>query len=206
MASVPTQPFVSVNAAKAEQAPYSAPATINGADESSDQVDAEGEDDDADIDLEVVPASNNNNAPISTQLGNMPRLLPLQPTPVHPSNIQMHDHLQSHVHAAQAHAQAQAQQQAHAQAQAWAAARQHMNASRNQSHGHPHQHQQLSPHPNHMGSATNSRRASAVMMDTHSLSAGGMLPMDGIEGGNNGFLRMDMGLGVTAGFVGSNDN
>ncbi|KAK7181977.1 hypothetical protein PSPO01_11940 [Paraphaeosphaeria sporulosa] len=211
MASVPTQPFVSINAVKPDQGPYSAPATINGTDGGSDQVDAEGEDDDADVDLEVVPASNNNPAPLTTQLSNLPRLLPLQPTPVHPTNFQMHEHIQSPVHAAHAHAHAQAQaqaqahQQAHAQAQAWAAARQHMNASRNQSHGLPHQ-QQLSPHPNHMGSATNSRRASAVMMDAHPMSAGGLLPMDGIEGGNNGFLRMDMGLGVTAGFVGSNDN
>jgi hypothetical protein len=205
MASVPTQSFVSANVVKAEQGPYSAPATINGTDAGSDQVDAEGEDDDADVDLEVVPASNNNPALLTTQLGNLPRLLPLQPTPVHPTNFQMHEHLQSPVHAAHAHAQvqaqaqAQAQQQAHAQAQAWAAARQHMNASRNQAHG-------LSPHPNHMGSATNSRRTSAVMMDTHPMSAGGLLPMDGIEGGSNGFLRMDMGLGVTTGFVGSNDN
>ncbi|KAL1610532.1 hypothetical protein SLS60_002201 [Paraconiothyrium brasiliense] len=211
MASVPTQPFVPMNPVKTEQTPYSAPATINGTDENSDQVDAEGEDDDADVDLEVVPASNNNPAPLTTQLSNIPRLLPLQPTPLHPTNFQMHDHIQSPVHATQAHAQAhaqaqaqaQAQHQAHAQAQAWAAARQHMNQSRNQSHGLPHQ--QLSPHPNHMGSAANSRRASAVMMD-HPMSAGGMLPMDGIEGSGNGFLRMDMGLGVTAGFVGSNDN
>lgn len=211
MAAVPAQPFVSINAMKPDQGPYSAPATINGTDGGSDQVDAEGEDDDADADLEMVPASNNNPAPLTTQLSNLPRLLPLQPSPVHPTNFQMHEHIQSPVHAAHAHAQAQAQaqaqahQQAHAQAQAWAAARQHMNASSNQSHGLQHQ-QQLSPHPNHMGSAADSRRTSAVMMDTHPMSAGGMLPMDGIEGGSNGFLRLDMGLGVPAGFVGSNDN
>lgn len=222
MASMPNQPFTAANAMKLDQTPYSAPATINGTDASSDQVDAEGEDDDADVDIEVVPASNNanTNTPLATQLGNIPRLLPLQPTPVHPNNIQTHDHLQSQVHAAQvqaqahahahAQAQAQAQQQAHAQAQAqaqaqaWAAARQHMNQSRNQ------QHHQLSPHPSHMGSATNSRRTSTVMMDAHAMSAGGMLPMDalpmdGIENSQNQFLRMDMGMGVTAGFVGSND-
>ncbi|KAF1969302.1 hypothetical protein BU23DRAFT_242010 [Bimuria novae-zelandiae CBS 107.79] len=205
MASMPPQPFVPINVLKTEHTPYSAPATISGTDAGSDQVDAEGEDDDADVDLEVVPASNNANpnAPLTTQLSSLPRLLPLQPTPVHPNNIPTHDHLQSQVHAAQAHAQARAQAQA--QAQAWAAARQHMNQSRNQ------QHHQLSPHPSHMGSATNSRRESAVMMDPHAMSAGGMipmdaLPMDGIETGPNQFLRMDMGMGVPAGFVGSNDN
>ena len=62
-----------------------------------------------------------------------------------------------------------------------------------------------------MGSATNSRRPSAVMMDPHAMSAGGMipmngLPMDGIETGQNQFLSMDMGMGVATGFVGSNDN
>ena len=49
------------------------------------------------------------------------------------------------------------------------------------------------------------------MMDPHAMSAGGMLPinglpMDGIETGQNQFLSMDMGMGVATGFVGSNDN
>ena len=210
MTSIPPQPFVAINAAKKEQTAYSAPPTMNGVDSASDHVDAEGEDDDADVDLEVVPASNNANAnaPLSTQLSNLPRLIPLQPTPVHPNSMPTHDHLQSQVHAAQAaaHAQAQAhaQQQAHAQAQAWAAARQHMNQSRNQHHS-------LSPHPSHMDSGANSRRPSAVMMDAHAMSAGGMMPMnglamDGIENGTNHFLGMDMGMGVATAFVGSNDN
>ncbi|KAF2641028.1 hypothetical protein P280DRAFT_300218 [Massarina eburnea CBS 473.64] len=205
MASLPSQTFASVNGprsgVKVEQMAYSAPPTISGREPSSDQADAEGDEDDADVDLEVVPASNN------VTMGDMHHGLPLQPTPVHPA--QMHAHLQSQVHAqqqmqAQAQAQAHAQlsqAQAQAQAQAWAVARQHMNHSRNSHHAHPHQHQQLSPHPQHMGSTDASRRQSSVLMDPHAMSAGGMLPMDGIES-HDQFLRMDMGL--TAGFVGSN--
>ena len=79
-----------------------------------------------------------------------------------------------------------------------------MNQSRNQHHS-------LSPHPSHMDSGANSRRPSAVMMDAHAMSAGGMMPMnglamDGIENGTNHFLGMDMGMGVATAFVGSNDN
>jgi hypothetical protein len=173
--------------------PYSAPATLNGTEPGSDQVDAEGEDEDEDddLDLEVVPASNN--GPLDTSSHG----LPLQPTPVHPT--QMHAHLQSHAQAQAQHAHAQAQAQAHVQAQVWAATRQHMNQSRNQHH---HAHQQISPvHQQHMGSAANSRRQSAVMVDTHSMNTGGMLPMDGIESHTDQFLRMDMGL--STGYVGS---
>ena len=59
-----------------------------------------------------------------------------------------------------------------------------------------------SPHPQHMGSAANSRRPSGVIMDPHGMNTGNMLPMDGIESHSDQFLRLDMGL--AAGFVGQN--
>ncbi|KAF2870354.1 hypothetical protein BDV95DRAFT_496680 [Massariosphaeria phaeospora] len=181
MASIPAPSFATVNprrpTVKVETVPYSAPPPPTGGEPSSDQVDAEGEDDDGDIDLttERPPELHG----VEHQLHG----LPVQPTPIHPA--QLHAHVQA---------------QAHAQAQAWAAARQHMNQSRNQHH---HQHQQLSPHPSHMGSAANSRRASGVLMDAHNMNPGGMLPMEGLQDHQDQFMRMDMGLGN--GFVGSND-
>jgi hypothetical protein len=203
-ASMQSQAFVTVNGqgsgVKIEQMPFSAPATVAGAPE-SDQVDAEGEDEDDDIDLDVVPASNNVHMEDRTHSLSVQ---PIQPTPINP--VQMHAHLQSQAHAhaqaqVQTHAQAQAQVHAHAQAQAqaWAVARQHMNQSRNQHH---YTHQQLSPHPQHMGSAPNSRRPSAVLIDPHSMNPGGLLPMDSIDDHQDQFLRMDMSL--PAGFVTSN--
>ncbi|KAF1953722.1 hypothetical protein CC80DRAFT_137376 [Byssothecium circinans] len=205
MASLPGPSFAPINGSrsnvKVEHMAYSAPPTVSGREPDSDQADAEGDEDDGDVEVEVVPASHN------VPMNDLHHGLPLQPTPVHPA--QMHAHLQSQVHAAQqhmqaqAHAQAQAQlSQAQAQTQAWAVARQHMNHSRNSHHSHPHQHQQLSPHPQHIGPSPDSRRPSGVLMDPHALSAGGMIPMDGIEAHPDQFLRMDMGL--PAAFVGSN--
>ncbi|KAF2263116.1 hypothetical protein CC78DRAFT_581870 [Lojkania enalia] len=209
MVSLPTAPFamVSTGPDTKMQSTFPEPPTTNGAEPSSDQVDAEGEDDDADADIDAEAASDGDS------FHNQPHVLPLQPTPIHPSQMQMHASIQAQVQAhaqaqaqAQAHAHAQAQVQAQAQAQAQAWARQHMNQSRNthhhqHQHQHPHQHPQLSPHPSHMGSATNSRRTSQVLMDAHSMNTGGMLPMDGIENHQDQFLRMGMGLADQ--FVGS---
>ncbi|CAI6331784.1 unnamed protein product [Periconia digitata] len=215
MTSLPNQPFASGQGAlpqsmsqssvKLEQTACSAPPTISGQEPSSDQADAEGEDDDTPVDIEVVPASNNMTMNDHHHVG------PHQPTPVHPSQI--HAHLPSQVHVQ--HQQQQHQQQhmqvqhapqlTQAQAHAWAVARQHMNHSRNSHHPphpHPHQHQQLSPHPQHMGSAGNSRRQSGVLMDPHAMNTGNMLPMDGIENHPDQYLRLDMGL--AGGYVGSN--
>lgn len=228
MASLPQQPFAAMNMPDQESPtkmgavmPFSAPATVNG---ESDQVDAEGDDDDEDLDLDssALPddESKYQQHPQPQHPMQVSHGLPLQPTPIHPSQ-QLHSHMQAPMHVTQAQAQAsiqaqahaQVQAQAHAQAQAWAAARQHMNQSRNQNYSpHQHQHQQMSPHPQHtqhMGSATNSRRPS-VMMDPHVMNTGGMtgsmgMPtgMEGIEGHQDQYLRMDMGS--MAGFVGSND-
>jgi hypothetical protein len=203
MVNLPTQSFSidSTNQDVKMISTFTAPPTVNGTEPGSDQLDAEGEDDDG-VDLDAEAASDEGS------VGNAPHHgLPLQPTPIHPPQMQNHAQLQPQVHhqqqmqfnqQAQAHAQAQmqAQQQAQAQAQAQAWARQHMNQSRN-SHHHPHQHQQLSPHPSHMGSAGNSRRTSQVMMDPHNMnpntmSANGMLPMDGIDAHQDQFLRMGM--------------
>ncbi|PVH95047.1 hypothetical protein DM02DRAFT_645556 [Periconia macrospinosa] len=200
MTSLPNQPFTaghgplsqSQSSVKIETSAGSAPPTISGREASSDQADAEGEDDDTQVDLEVVPASNN------LSMNDHHNVPTHQPTPVHPS--QMHAHLQVH---AQQQQQQQQMQMSQAQVQAWHVARQHMNHSRNSHHApHPHQHQQLSPHPQHMGSAANSRRTSGVLLDPHGMNAGNMLPMDGIEGHPDQFLRLDMGL--AAGFVGQN--
>lgn len=232
MASLPPRQFAAVNQPrqgspiKAEGTmPFTAPPTING-DTCSDHLDAEGDDDDEDVDLTPHTVSDEdpmNHAQI--QAPPQPRhhhqhqqhALPLQPTPIHPSQ-QLQSHMQTPIHVTQAqaqthiqHAQAQAAQ-AQAQAQAWAAARQHMNQSRNQDFR-PHQHQQISPHVQHIASADNSRRPSLAMMDAHAMSltaANGLsgplgLPtgMEGMEGHPDQFLRMDMGLAT--GFVGSND-
>jgi hypothetical protein len=204
MASLPTQ-FTKLNGAepdvKLPPNPYSsAPPTTNGTEPGSDQLDAEGEDDDAEADLDAEAASDEGS------MSNQQHNIPLQPTPHHPSQVAAHTLAQASVNYqaqahAQAHAQAQAQAaQAQAQAQAWAAARQHMNQSRNQHH-HAHQHQQLSPHPQHMGSGANSRRSSHAFIDTQTMHTGGMLPMEGIENHQDQFLRMDMGLAST--FVGA---
>lgn len=226
MASLPAQSFAAVNRPSQSSPikldagmPFSAPATVNG---ESDQVDAEGDDDDEDLDLDSSALQDDE--PKYQQQAqpalSMPQhhSMPLQPTPIHPS--QLHQHMQAPMHVTQAqtqasiqaHAHAQAQAQAHAQAQAWAAARQHMNQSRNQNYS-PHHQQQISPHPQHtqhMGSATNSRRPSVVMMDPHVMNPNGMtgpmgMPtgMEGMESHQEQYLRMD--IGPMAGFVGSND-
>ncbi|KAF3037057.1 hypothetical protein E8E12_001364 [Didymella heteroderae] len=227
MASLPPQPFAAVNRAGQSSPikmdagmPFSAPATVNG---ESDQVDAEGDDDDDDH-LELASSrlrqDDDSKYQQSQPALSMPQHhgIPLQPTPIHPTQ-QLHSMpAPMHVSQAQAqasiqaHAHAQAQAQAHAQAQAWAAARQHMNQSRNQNYS-PHHQQQISPHPQHsqhMGSAANSRRPSVVMMDPHVMNTAGMtgpmgMPtgMEGIDGHQDQYLRMDMG--PMAGFVGSND-
>jgi hypothetical protein len=227
MASLPPQPFAALNRPsqsspiKMDTAmPFSAPATVNG---ESDQVDAEGDDDDEDLGLDSSGLQDDDakyqqqpqhQLPMQQQHG-----MPLQPTPIHASQ-QLHSHMQAPMQVTQAqaqasmqaHAHAQVQAQAHAQAQAWAAARQHMNQSRNQNYS-PHHPQQMSPHPQHtqhMGSATNSRRPSVLMMDQHVMNTGGMagpmgMPpgMEAIEGHQDQYLRMD--IGPMAGFVGSND-
>jgi hypothetical protein len=230
MTSLPPQPFAAVNRpshgspVKMETVmPFSAPATVNG---ESDQVDAEGDDDDDHLDLDASALPDDDamhqHHPQPSHHMQQHHGMPLQPTPIHPSQ-QLHSHMQAPMHVTQAqasiqaHAHAQVQAQAHAQAQAWAAARQHMNQSRNQNFS-PHQHQQMSPHPQHaqhMASANNSRRPSVVMMDPHVMNTGSMntgsmngpmgMPtgMDTIEGHQDPYLRMDMG--PMAGFVGSNN-
>lgn len=84
-----------------------------------------------------------------------------------------------------------------------------MNQSRNQNFS---PHQQLSPHVQHIGSANNSRRPSLAMMDPHGMNANSMsglngsmmsTGLDGLDGHQDQFLRMDMGM--SAGFVGAND-
>lgn len=227
MVSLPPQSFATVNRPGQSSPikmdtgmPFSAPTTVNG---ESDHVDAEGDDDDENLELDSntlqddEPKYQQQNGPTLSMAQH--HGLPLQPTPIHPSQ-QLHSHMQAPMHVSQAqaqasiqaHAHAQAQAQAHAQAQAWAAARQHMNQSRNQNYS-PHHQQQISPHPQHaqhMGSAANSRRPSVVMMDPHVMNAGSMsgpmgMPtgMEGIEGHQDQYLRMD--IGPMAGFVGSND-
>ncbi|KAH6629270.1 hypothetical protein C7974DRAFT_453918 [Boeremia exigua] len=223
MASLPAQPFVGRPAQSSpikldSGLPFSAPATVNG---ESDQVDAEGDDDDDDLDLDSSALQDDDAKYSQAPALSMPQhhSLPLQPTPIHPSQ-QLHTHMQAPMHVTQAqaqvsiqaHAHAQAQAQAHAQAQAWAAARQHMNQSRNQNYS-PHHQPQISPHlqhTQHMGSATNSRRPSVVMLDPHVMNANGMagpmgMPsgMEGMEAHPDQYLRMDMG--PLTGFVGSND-
>ncbi|KAF2117437.1 hypothetical protein BDV96DRAFT_490507 [Lophiotrema nucula] len=201
MASLPTQSFAPVHErpqdVKLPQS-YSGPPTTNGTEPSSDQVDAEGEYDDGDVDLDAEAASDEGSMMNTNQHG-----LPLQPTPIHPSQMQAHAQLQQQVHAmAQAQA-AHAQAQAQAQAHAWA--RQQMNQSRNGHH--PHQHQQLSPHPAHMSphhshisSAANSRRTSQVMLENHMVPSNGMM-MEGIESHQEQFLRMGMNMGAPDGFI-----
>jgi hypothetical protein len=187
MASLPAQ-FCAINGRSQGSRPdsitFAAPPTMNERAPSSDQVDAEGEDDDGDSVLDADSGLDDNIMNNHHFHG-----LPHAPQPIHPS--QMHAHIQAQVqvqaqaqavHAqanaqmqaqaqaqAQANAQAQAQAQAQMQAQVWAATRQ-MNQSRNQHH-----HQQLSPHPSqHMGSADSSRRPSAVLIDTSGMHTGGM--------------------------------
>lgn len=234
MASLPAQPFATTvpsrqcSPMKVEASlPYTAPPTVNGdVDIGSDQIDAEGDDDDEDIDL--TPHTTSEEDPmnhIQHQVSAQPHhqvqhhVIPLQPTPIHPSQqTQPHMHNPMHVSQAQVqHAQAQAQAQVqaqvqHAQAQAQAWARQHMNQSRNQDFR-PHQHQQLSPHVQHISSANNSRRPSLAMMDPHAMNpntVGNMtgpmgMPtgMDGMDSHADQFLRMDMTM--SGGFVGGND-
>ncbi|KAF2025591.1 hypothetical protein EK21DRAFT_76066 [Setomelanomma holmii] len=226
MASLPSHPFVAVNQprqgspVKVEATPFTAPPTV--VDEPcSDQLDAEGDDDeDVDLNQHTPPEEHSMNEthhqPLPPQHQHQQqRHMPLQPTPIHPTQ-QMQAHMQNQIHATQVQAQAQlqaqanAQAQAHAQAQAWAAARQHMNQSRNQNFS-PHQHQQMSPHVQHvsrMNSAASSRRPSVQLMDPHAMNhpamslPGGMsmaTGMEGIENHQDQFLRMDMGL--AAGFV-----
>jgi hypothetical protein len=205
---------------KTEGLPFTAPPTIID-DHSNDQLDAEGDDDeDLDLDQHSPPEDHLMNVqqpqPMRPQQQQQHHV-PLQPTPLHHTQ-QVQQHMQNQMHVSQAQAQAQmqaqanAQAQAHAQAQAWAAARQHMNQSRNQNFS-PHPHQQMSPHVQHvsrMGSAASSRRPSVQMMDPHSMNPNNMQGamtmasgMDGIQSHQDHFLTMDMGL--TAGFVGSND-
>ncbi|KAH3964610.1 hypothetical protein HBH69_156970 [Parastagonospora nodorum] len=225
MVSVTPHAFVPINKTrqgspvKVEGLPFTAPPTISD-EPSNDQLDAEG-DDDEDLDLdhhaghEDQPMIEHQPQPMRPHQQQQHHMS-LQPTSLHHSQ-QVQQHMQAQMHAsqaqAQAHMQAQAnaQAQAHAQAQAWAAARQHMNQSRNQNYS-PHQHQQLSPHVQHvsqMGSAASSRRPSLQMMDQHAMNQnmqGAMsmsTGMDGISSHQDQFLNMDMGL--TAGFVGSND-
>ncbi|KAH7070117.1 hypothetical protein FB567DRAFT_220491 [Paraphoma chrysanthemicola] len=222
MASLPPQHFTTINQprqgspVKVEAAPFTAPPTV--VDEpNSDQLDAEGDDDeDIDVNQHTPPEEHamNDPQPHSIRPQHQQHHIPLQPTPIHPTQ-QMQSHMQNQMHAtqvqAQAQFQAQANAQAHAQAQAWAAARQHMNQSRNQNFS-PHQHQQMSPHMqhvSHMNSAASSRRPSVQLMDPHAMNHNGMagLPssmsmatgMEGIQNHQDQFLRMDMGL--SAGFV-----
>jgi hypothetical protein len=227
MASLPAQ-FCAINGRSRGSRPdsitFTAPPTMNGRAPSSDQVDAEGEDDDGDS---VLDADTGLDDSIMNNHHHHFHGHPHAPQPIHPSQMHAHIHAQVQVQAqaqavhaqanaqmqaqaqaqAQANAQAQAQAQAQMQAQVWAATRQ-MNQSRNQHH-----HQQLSPHPaQHMGSAASSRRPSAVLIDTSvmhtggmntsGMNTGGMLPMEGIEDHQDQFLRM--GMGLTEGFVGSN--
>jgi hypothetical protein len=227
MASLPAQ-FCAINGRSQGSRPdsitFTAPPTMNGRAPSSDQVDAEGEDDDGDS---VLDADTGLDDSIMNNHHHHFHGHPHAPQPIHPSQMHAHIHAQVQVQAqaqavhaqanaqmqaqaqaqAQANAQAQAQAQAQMQAQVWAATRQ-MNQSRNQHH-----HQQLSPHPaQHMGSAASSRRPSAVLIDTSvmhtggmntsGMNTGGMLPMEGIEDHQDQFLRM--GMGLTEGFVGSN--
>ncbi|EUC45987.1 hypothetical protein COCMIDRAFT_94146 [Bipolaris oryzae ATCC 44560] len=221
MASQTAQVYATVNQprqgspVKAETSmPFSAPATVNG-DVGSDQVDAEGDDDDG---IDLTPHTNDeedamhhlhHHAHRQSVHQSQPQhhhTTPLQPTPPHHQQ-QFQSHMQTTQHITQAQIA-----QAQAQAQAWAAARQHMNQSRNQDF-HPHQQHQLSPHLQHVSSADSSRRESLAMMDPHNLNQsnmGGMsgsmgMPagMDGLDNHQDQFLRLDMGM--QTGFVGSND-
>ncbi|KAF2124096.1 hypothetical protein P153DRAFT_371405 [Dothidotthia symphoricarpi CBS 119687] len=229
MTSLPAQSFAATtqqdrppSPVKAESAlPFPAP-PATGREPEGDQLDAEGDDDDDDDSINCQQRQiqhQHQHQPLSHFHG-----MPLQPTPIHPS--QQLQHMQAQIHVSQAQAHAQVQAHAHAQAHAWAAARQHMNQSRAQDFR-PHQHQQLSPHPQHisphpqhmsphpqhMGSANTSRRPSLAMMDPHAMDPnavaalnGAMVMstgMEGIETHQDQFLRMDMGL--AAGFVGSNE-
>jgi hypothetical protein len=218
---LPTPGFASVNQLrrgspiKVEAAPFSAPPTV--VDEpGSDQLDAEGDDEDIELDQHSPPEDlsmiEHQPQPIRPQ--HQQHMMPLQPTPITPTHPMLSHMQQMHVTQAQAnaqiqaHANAQAHAQAQAQAQAWAAARQHMNQSRNQNFS-PHQ---LSPHVQHvsrMNSASSSRRQSAQLMDPHAMNPNAVnmglaTGMEGLENHQDQFLRMDMGLG-TASFVGSND-
>jgi hypothetical protein len=159
----------------------------------SDQIDADGDDDDIDLEQHTPPDD-------SAMMQRHPQQH-LQHQ-IHPSQ-QLQSHMPMHL------TTAQMQAQANAHAQAWAAARQHMSQSRNQTYS-PH-HQQMSPHiqqiHSHMGSAESSRRPSLQMMDPHSMQPNGMnsalnmaTGMEGLENHQDQFLRLDMG------FVGSNDH
>lgn len=218
MASLPTNPFVSVSQTrqcspiKAEATPFTAPPTIISS-AHSDQLDAEGDDDeDLDLDQHTPPSDSIMHRPQQMMQHQQQHHMPVQPTPIH-ANQQMHAHVgmqpQMQLTPAQAQAHLQAQANAQAQAQAWAAARQHMNQSRNQNFS-PH-HQQMSPHvqhvQSHMGSANSSRRPSVQFTDMNGGAVTGLsgpmgmaTGMEGIEGHEDGFLRMDMGM--SAGFVG----
>jgi hypothetical protein len=214
MGSQPPQTFAPVNQPrqgspiKVETAmPFTAPPTVNG----DDQVDAEGDDDDDEIDLTPHTLEDDDSMhqlqhqPSHQSVHQPHHGLPAQPTPPHPSQ-QLQSHMQTSHHITQA--------QAHAQAQAWAAAHQHqhMNQSHNQDFR-PHQQHQLSPHVQHIGSASSSPRPSLSMMDPHAMNQNGMnglgssmgmsSGMDGLENHPDQFLRLDMGM--SAGFVGSND-
>ncbi|CAA9966191.1 hypothetical protein P3342_012426 [Pyrenophora teres f. teres] len=216
MASLPPQ-FATVNQPrqgspiKVETSmPFSAPPTLNG----DDQVDAEGDDDDEELDL--TPHTIDDEDPMhhmhqvqrqSVHQSQHHHPTPLQPTPQHPSQ-QFQSHMQPTQHLTQAQIA-----QAQAQAQAWAAARQHMNQSRQDFRPHQQQHQ-LSPHLQHVSSAESSRRESLAMMDPHAAmnqntmnsigaSMGMSGGMDSLDNHQDQFLRMDMGM--PTGFVGSND-
>ena len=152
----------------------------------SDQMDAEGDDDDIALDQHTPPDD-----------GAMMQRPPQQHSQhqIHPSQ-QLQSHMPMHLTQTQMHARA------NAHAQAWAAARQHMNQSRNQIYS-PHMQQIHS----HLGSAESSRRPSLQMMDPHAMQPTGMnsamnmaTGMEGLENHPDQFLRLDMG------FVGSNDH
>lgn len=213
--SIPTQAFAPINQTRQNSPvkseapmPFTAPSTVNG-DLNSDQLDAEGEDDDDDADL--TPHSVTDEDPMNRIQHHVQpdhSHMTLDSTSMHPSQ-QMQSHMQAPLHMTQAHVQ-----HAQAQAQAWAAAR---NQDFRHQHQHQHQHQQHQhqqlAHVHHINSANNSRRASLAMMDPHPMNAnagnsmvgtmGMQTGMEGIENHQDQFLRMDMGL--PAGFVNSND-
>ncbi|RAQ99509.1 P-loop containing nucleoside triphosphate hydrolase protein [Stemphylium lycopersici] len=222
MTSQPTQAFAAINQPRQSSPikvetsmPFNPPGTVSG-EMGNDQVDAEGDDDDDEIDL--TPQTNEEEDSMHHMQHQAHRQslhhpqpqhnhsTPLQPTPPHHSQ-QFQSHMQTPQHITQAQIA-----QAQAQAQAWAAARQHMNQSRNQDFN-PHQQHQISPHLQHVSSADSSRRESLAMMDPHNLSQsnmggmGGSMSMsgglDGLENHQDQFLRLDMGMAT--GFVGSND-
>jgi len=215
MASLSTPSFAPVNQPrqgspiKVEAAPFTAPPTVID-EPSSDQLDAEGDDDEDIILGHNSPAEHHliiTHQPQPIRPQHQHHMMPLQPTPMTPTHPMQPHMQQMHVSQAQAQAQLQAhanaQAHAHAQAQAWAAARQHMNQSRNQNFS-PHQ---MSPHVQHvsrMNSAASSRRPSVQLMEQHAMNPNAVnmsmtAGMEGLENHQDHFMRMDMG------FVGSND-